>query len=771
MRKCPSRFLASYLTAILICLLAAPQQVALAQASLFHSDTVQPHPVNLDFELGTVGQVPEGWDSPTKAGYAAELTEDKAKSGKRAALLHDVPGAGNSSPFGNLMQAIDAATLRGHRVRLRASVRTDAGDSDVRVHLWMQVDRRADKTGFMGNRPITPGEWQYYEVVGDVDEDAVVINIGILLLNKGKAWLDDVSLEDLGKVVVRAEPPRPLTARGLENLVAFTRLLGYVRHFHPSDEAAAADWNTFAITGINEVENAKNAAELAQKLESIFRPVAATVRVFPTAEPPTSPRELSPPANESALRVVSWLHQGFGQKTRQNSIYKSERVWHEAPGGTQPKDSPDPRQPFSADLGGGVSCLVPLALFGDAKGTLPHAATGETKSKDDLVKYSGNDRATRLADVGLAWNIFEHFYPYFDVVQTDWQQALHAALFSAANDSDEKAFLITLRRMVAQLHDGHGNVYHPADSSDYNIPVLLKWVEGQLVVSDVASAGSEGLQPGDVVLKVDGRPSASELSEREALISAATPQWRRYKALEQIRAGAKDSVLTLEVKTQSGQARSVGLRRTMEEEELREARPEKISELKPGVFYLDLDRIKDEDFQAVLPKLEQARGIIFDLRAYPKVSPKVMSYLTDKQIESALFLRPVITTPDHAQIKFDDAGRWKLEPIAPRLKAKMVFLIDGRAISYAESWMGIIEAYKLAAIVGEPTAGTNGDINPFNLPGNYMVIWTGLKVLKHDGSQHHGIGIQPTVPVSRTIRGIRERRDEQLERAVSIVSQ
>ncbi len=572
-------------------------------------------------------------------------------------------------------------------------------------------------------------------------------------------------------MVVRAEPPRPLTARGLENLVAFTRLLGYVRHFHPSDEAAAADWNTFAITGVNEVEDAKNAADLSQKLESIFQPVAPTIRVFPTGEHPTLPRELSPPANESVLRVVSWRHQGFGQKARPNSIYKSERVWQEAPRETLPKDSPDPRQPFSADLGGGVSCLVPLVLFGDAKGTLPHAATGDRKAKDDLVKYSGNDRATRLADVGLAWNILEHFYPYFDVVQTDWQQALGAALTSAANDADESAFLITLRRMVAQLHDGHGQVYHPSDSSDFTIPVILNWVEGQLVISDVASAGTEGLQPGDIVLKVDGRPSASELSEREALISGATPQWRRYVAVELMRTGAKNSVVTLEVKTQSGQVRSVVLRRTMEEA-LREARPDKISELKPGIFYLDLDRIKDEDFQSVLPKLEQARGIIFDLRGYPKVSSKVISHLTDKPIESARFLRPVITTPDHAQmVKFDDPGRWKLEPVAPRLTAKMVFLIDGRAISYAESWMGIIEAYKLAAIVGEPTAGTNGDINPFNLPGNYTVIWTGLKVLKHDGSQHHGIGIQPTVPVSRTIRGVRERRDEQLERAVSIVSQ
>ena len=34
----------------------------------------------------------------------------------------------------------------------------------------------------------------------------------------------------------------PLSPRGLENLIAFTRLLGYIRHFHPSDQAAATDW-------------------------------------------------------------------------------------------------------------------------------------------------------------------------------------------------------------------------------------------------------------------------------------------------------------------------------------------------------------------------------------------------------------------------------------------------------------------------------------------------------------------------------------------------
>ncbi len=96
-------------------------------------------------------------------------------------------------------------------------------------------------------------------------------------------------------------------------------------------------------------------------------------------------------------------------------------------------------------------------------------------------------------------------------------------------------------------------------------------------------------------------------------------------------------------------------------------------------------------------------------------------------------------------------------------------MIDGRAISYAETWLGIVEHYRLGALVGEPTAGTNGNVNTIALPGGYSVRFTGMKVLKHDGSRHHGIGIRPTVPASRTVRGIREGRDEQLQRAIQVV--
>ena len=115
-------------------------------------------------------------------------------------------------------------------------------------------------------------------------------------------------------------------------------------------------------------------------------------------------------------------------------------------------------------------------------------------------------------------------------------------------------------------------------------------------------------------------------------------------------------------------------------------------------------------------------------------------------------------------------GRWHIPPVAPYLAAPRVFITSGRAISYAESMMGIVEAYRLGEIVGETTAGTNGNVNPFVLPGGYNVSWTGMQVLKHDGSRHHGVGIHPTVPVQRTRAGVAAGRDELLERAVEVVT-
>jgi len=54
--------------------------------------------------------------------------------------------------------------------------------------------------------------------------------------------------------------------------------------------------------------------------------------------------------------------------------------------------------------------------------------------------------------------------------------------------------------------------------------------------------------------------------------------------------------------------------------------------------------------------------------------------------------------------------------------------------------------------------------------GGYSIWWTGMKVLKHDGSQHHLIGFKPDYPVTHTIEAIVEGRDEYLEKAKEVLA-
>jgi C-terminal processing protease CtpA/Prc len=294
-------------------------------------------------------------------------------------------------------------------------------------------------------------------------------------------------------------------------------------------------------------------------------------------------------------------------------------------------------------------------------------------------------------------------------------------------------------------------------------------VEGRLVVTQLGPQGTNGLQRADVIEQINGVSAETVLLQREQVISGATPQWRRYRSVNELHFDSAGTAITLRVRPASGgAAREVQLRYAYPR--VVEPLPDKIAELKPGIFYVDIGRISDADFNTALPKLQQARGIVFDMRGYPyQVStPAILARLASDTIRSAYFEAPTFRRPDRASAKWRNGG-WVVPPMQPHLGARIAFLTGGGAISYAESTMGIVESYHLGEIVGETTAGTNGNINIFPATGGYQVVFTGMRVRKRDDSPHHGVGIKPTIPTARTLKGVAEGRDEALERAITVV--
>ena len=91
---------------------------------------------------------------------------------------------------------------------------------------------------------------------------------------------------------------------------------------------------------------------------------------------------------------------------------------------------------------------------------------------------------------------------------------------------------------------------------------------------------------------------------------------------------------------------------------------------------------------------------------------------------------PHIIRPDYERVTAFTEHGWDLMPAEPRISGKVVFVTGPGAISYAESVMGIVEGYRLGAIVGAPTAGANGNIICSSVPGGFSIVFTGMKVTR-----------------------------------------
>jgi hypothetical protein len=722
------------------------------------------------FVTVTPGASAPDWFIPNP-NWKSEVTAGDFPDGAHAVTFSPADPA--QPGMGNLMRQFDATPYRGRHIQLTAKVLVVADPNhpgaNHRAQMWLRVDCPGGRTGAfdnMGRRPITPAVlpvWQDAVIEADIDADAETIDIGFMAFG-GAVSIDAISLKVTGDAAALQprSPPAQLTIQGWENLKAATRLLSYIRFFHPTDQAVAiTDWDAFAVALIEKAEPATDAADLAARLTEVFAPIAPTLVIF-TGDPPEPPA-----APDTAIGLAHWRHNGAGtiNPSNQYNIYSSQVI-------REPLDkaalAAAHRASFlSPELCEGVRCLFSVKIPYDGAGTLPHI---EPAPVAPPVKLTALNRATRIAGVALAWGIFQHFYPYFDVVDTSWEAVLGSALGRAATAEDETAYLLALREMVERLCDGHGNVYNPSLPPPTMLPLALEWAGPDLVVVGVDESAAT-VQVGDSIISIDGRPAEQCFTRSSRWVSAATDGWRRCASIRFILADmptADPAIIAFRRPDATGY--TARLARTNRYTPGGIPKPAAGATVAPGIVYFDLSGATSDDLKKVIRKLSTAAGIVFDLRGYPEAAAyQVIRHLIDEPATSARWNIPIVTLPDRQGWEWNSAGRWDMQPLAPRFTAPVAFITDGRAISYAESIMGIVEAYKLGEIVGSTTAGTNGNVNPFTLPGGYHISWTGMQVLKHDGSQHHGVGIAPTVPIVPTAKGIAEGRDEPLERAIEVL--
>ena len=392
----------------------------------------------------------------------------------------------------------------------------------------------------------------------------------------------------------------------------------------------------------------------------------------------------------------------------------------------------------------------------------------------------------RLLALFRFWNVISYFFPYKHLIGDSWESVLPRYIAKFEANKDQTDYQLTVREMVTEIHDAHGGARNTSAAGEkfgtFMPPAFVGYVEEKSVVTKVLDEKLP-IKVGDVVLTIDGEPVEKKREYLARYIASSTPQWLERLVHFRLLFGPKDSVTKLRVRGSDNQVREVSLPRSESIMDPKFAaalqRTTPVMQILPSGFgYVDLSRLQAGEVDKMFDTIKNTSAVIFDMRGYPNgtawsIAPRLSE---KKNVIAALFSRPFVSGPSLSDPEVADTGSHAFSQRIPErkgdaYKGKVVMLINEDAISQAEHTCLFFETSTDVTFIGTPTAGANGDITFMVLPGNVQVSFSGHDVRHADGRQLQRVGIQPTIRVAPTVRGLIEGRDEVLERAVKYLGE
>jgi len=439
------------------------------------------------------------------------------------------------------------------------------------------------------------------------------------------------------------------------------------------------------------------------------------------------------------------------------------------------------------------------------------------------VSYFGNevnhgrnidfaDYSYRLLGLFRFWNAVNYYFPYLDIIDYDWNALLLEFITKMLEDEGQTHYELTLMALASRLQDVH---FHFSRRVTTNITSFfgaritnqvmtdqfghffaragLLEAEGYLVVSNLIGDVPE-LRLGDVILQINDR----DIGEITTDMLYFLPYPNEEKALAYL---VRDHAV---LRQQTGdELMALDIRRN--DEELRvyvETRPyqpilfqlpdlpvltiteQNIAVLNPSLISVE-SVYRNDRLRELMTTIASADvdGLIIDLRqASPFINFLFAEYLLPEPTHFVTISRPFVFVPgvfvDNIRVY---AGYGQLEAWAMYEELglnesfgntlhnlNVVVIMNEKTQSHLEYTVMTIRPGSNVTVLGTNSIGANGDVYFIPLPGATVSL-SGLGIYTPEGGQTQRIGLIPDIYVPRTIVGISEGRDEQMEAAIEFL--
>ena len=385
----------------------------------------------------------------------------------------------------------------------------------------------------------------------------------------------------------------------------------------------------------------------------------------------------------------------------------------------------------------------------------------------------------------------------FSALATDLEAKIH-------NDISVTDYYLLLRKWAAAFHDGHVNVLNKDDMSSmeiYTTPDLRLEVSAAATEREkvfVSESKIPGLQVGDEVVKLNGKPIKDAISEVETEVSGSTSRMRRFFGVRRLvdTIGIDQGAHSLEVQVaREGKvftiARKVELNTSPGKKEDKEATGIdnlKVSILPGNIGYFRLDGFTGSQDDALIDhameRLSKTSSLILDLRKngggdlsgdriLARLSNvRLYRYVTSENISPfVLAMRPIYALLNPSS-KDSGYAEWAPKEVIPSKyygDKKVVALISPNCFSACDTFVAGLKSNHLATLVGEGTGGGTGTPLIFELPVSANKFrYSIVRGKTSDGKWIEGNGTAPDVLVEVSGEDKKNNKDRALEIAIEM---
>ena len=596
-------------------------------------------------------------------------------------------------------------------------------------------------------------EWGQLEISMENSRFGYELELGVFLYGTGTIWVDDLELllddkpvsEAMPRVLPGAELDHEFDAGSgleftevndfqLESLVLLGKVWSFLKYHHPEIGRGNVNWDYSLMRILPSLLDASTEPERQRVLLDLINglePVSAHVCSIPLPDE----IRLSPDFDwisdiEVGPELAAALLNVYGGRFQEEHYY--------------------------------------------VRGT-PYSRFNECGYEDMTIPDTG----FRLLALYRYWGIIEYYFPYRYAIDGDWNDILRKYIPAFAAADDPLSYQLALQQLIVSVGDSHAKILDEPDAlreffGSFFTPVRLAYVENQWIVDGFTheSALSAGIEMGDVITAVEGRPISERVEELYPYISAST-EGSLYERLG--RKLLRGNTGTVNLSIQRGCDTLLVTVPRVEEDDLNPDMadqpaagdgPYTIINDETGYAYIGM--LTRDDVEGMMDEFRHTNGMILDLRDYPKdfVIYNVADFILP--IDTA-FVR--FTYPDYRN---PGTFIWE-EPLTAGggdspYEGKIAILIDEGSVSQAEFTAMAWRLAPQARVFGSLSDGADGNVVNFPLPGGIMTRFSGIGVYYPDGSETQRVGIQPDVLVSPTVESLQTCHDEVLEAALEWLS-